>query len=78
MAVRQVIGRGALALPRGLGGLRRRRRAIGQRFADFTVDDVGALAEFLQFLSWLISWTLLFSQETAITLDRPVAIQSKT
>ena len=29
MAVRQVIGRGALALPRGLGGLRRRRRPWG-------------------------------------------------
>jgi hypothetical protein len=27
---------------------------------------------------WLISLTLLFSQETAITLDRLVAIPSKT
>ena len=48
MAVRQVIGRGALALPRGLGGLRRRRRPSGNAFAGFTVDDVGALAEFLK------------------------------
>jgi hypothetical protein len=47
MAVRQVIGRGALALPRGLGGLRRRRNHRAT-LRGFTVDDVGALAEFLK------------------------------
>ena len=36
------------ALPRGLGGLRRRRRPSGNASAGFTVDDVGALAEFLK------------------------------
>jgi len=44
MAVRQVIGRGALALPRGEAT----PETIGQRFAGFTVDDDGALAEFLK------------------------------